>query len=45
MSVALTRAKFSLFVEGNSSALLNNAHWGALINFAKKDLCTLSTAL
>jgi superfamily I DNA and/or RNA helicase len=41
MNVALTRAKFGLFVVGKSTALLNNPHWGALVNHAKeKQLCT-----
>jgi senataxin len=43
MNVALTRAKFGLFVVGKSTALLNNPHWGALVNHAKeKQLCTSS---
>jgi hypothetical protein len=35
MNVALTRAKCSLYILGNSSALVNSPLWGALIQDAK----------
>ena len=35
MNVALTRAKCSLYILGNSSALINSPLWGALIQDAK----------
>ena len=35
MNVALTRAKCSLYILGNSSALTNSPLWGALIQDAK----------
>ena len=35
MNVALTRAKCSLYILGNSSCLMNSPLWGALIQDAK----------
>ena len=35
MNVALTRAKCSLYILGNSSALINSPLWGSLIQDAK----------
>lgn len=35
MNVALTRAKFSLWIVGNASTLQQNSHWGALLENAK----------
>lgn len=35
MNVALTRAKFSLWIVGNASTLQQNSHWGALLENAR----------
>ena len=41
MNVGLTRAKCSLFVLGNVSAIKTDKNWGALAESAKKRGCTL----
>jgi superfamily I DNA and/or RNA helicase len=37
MNVALTRAKFALWVVGNSKMLSQNSHWKQFIDFSKKN--------
>jgi senataxin len=37
MNVALTRAKFALWVVGNSQMLSQNSHWKQFIDFAKEN--------
>jgi senataxin len=36
MNVALTRAKYSMWIVGNSRSLIQNTHWRDLIDFAKE---------
>jgi senataxin len=42
MNVGLTRAKCSLFVLGNASAIKSDPNWGSLVESADKRGCTLS---
>ena len=45
MNVALTRAKSSLFILGNKTALRQNGNWKALIEDAEARKCLLDTWL
>ena len=37
MNVALTRAKYGLFVVGNASTLRSNTHWGKFIDHVQSE--------
>jgi len=43
MNVALTRAKYSLWVIGNAASLIRNPHWNAFIEFTKQNNCYIET--
>jgi len=42
MNVAITRAKYCLYVVGNSQALSTNVEWGLFIEHFKKENCYVS---